>query len=171
MTRPTPRRARPRTTWTRRARLAVAVCAAAVLLGTGALAGATRTTDAYWVNPEYASGTVTAGRVLPATNPTCIKPLLGNLTFEWSHPSGGLTRTGYRWEVRQPSLLGLLETTASGTLGANATSISPSVNLTALGQGEFRLYAVHRAPGASVDWESVALVDTFVAVSALVVTC
>ncbi|GAA3698008.1 hypothetical protein GCM10022377_08660 [Zhihengliuella alba] len=145
------------------------------LAGTVALASvigaAVQPTEAAWVDGEYGTSGFAAGVVQPATNPQCAKASLTTVRFSWANATGGLTRTGYRWELRQPDLLGLLRTTATGTLAPGATSVQPQINLTALGTGEFRLYAVHRPAGSTVDWESVALVDNLTVVTALLVNC
>lgn len=123
--------------------LAASVAAAAV--GSG---GMFVTTEAAWVDPERATGTFTAGTVSPVTSMSCTSGLLQPVTFTWTAPVGGVTRTGYRWTVTG----GI---TGSGTLAANATSVVLTTGVLGLGSGTFSLYAV--GPGG---WESTAKTGT-----------
>lgn len=103
-------------------------------------------TEATWVDAEVGtSASLAAGEVLSATSLDCDGGLLQQATFSWTAPSGGLTRTGYRWTVTvNGNLVG------SGTLGPGATQVAPVLNgLLTLGQGTFSLYSV--GPGG---WES-----------------
>lgn len=123
---------------------AVAALAGALCLATAPPA----TTEAAWADAEVASGALTAGTVTPVTQMTCTAGVLQPVTFTWTAPAGGLTRTGYRWTVTG----GL---SGSGTLAASATSVSLTRGLLGLGSGTFSLYAV--GPGG---WESVAKTGT-----------
>ncbi|HEU5224136.1 MAG TPA: hypothetical protein VFU07_10745 [Candidatus Lumbricidophila sp.] len=119
-------------------------------LGTlGAVVGsATHRVEAAWLDAETATGSYTAGTVSPVTSMTCTAGLLQPVTFNWTAPVGGLTRTGYRWTVTG----GL---NGSGTLAANATSLQLSTGLLGLGSGTFSLFAVYDTDGAGpVHWES-----------------
>ncbi|WP_146145340.1 hypothetical protein [Microbacterium timonense] len=122
----------------RRVAAVVALAGALCLVATPPAA-----TEAAWADAENAGGAFTAGTVTPVTQMSCTSGLLQPVTFTWTAPSGGLTRTGYRWTVTG----GL---TGNGTLAADATSVSLTRGLLGLGSGTFSLYAV--GPGG---WESV----------------
>jgi hypothetical protein len=81
------------------------------------------------------------------------------VTFNWTAPTGGLPRTGYRYTVT-----GGLST--SGTLPATATSVQFATGLLGLGTGTFSLYAV--GPGA---WESPVKTGTLSFLTAILSSC
>ncbi|MDR6905953.1 hypothetical protein J2X63_001639 [Agromyces sp. 3263] len=126
------------------------VAAAGVLLVAASVALCTTTaqTDAAWSDTEVGTGSFAAGSVTPVTTMTCTAGLLQPVTYNWTAPAGGLTRTGYRWTVT-----GALS--GSGTLAPAATSVTLSTGLLGLGSGTFSLYAV--GPGG---WESTAKTGT-----------
>ena len=142
----------------RRRRLSAAVVALAGVLCLASLAPAS--TDAAWTDKEVgSSGTVTAGTVAPVTAMTCTDGLLAPITFRWTAPAGGLTRTGYRWVVSGSWSL-------NGTLAANATSQQFASGLLSLGSGTFSLYAV--GPGG---WESLVKTGSMSYLTGLVTGC
>ncbi|MBW9095556.1 hypothetical protein JNB62_17905 [Microbacterium jejuense] len=101
-------------------------------------------TEAAWVRTDVAGDTtLSAGTVAPVTQMTCTAGLLQPVTFSWTAPTGGLTRTGYRWTVT-----GGLNNNG-GDLPATATSISLNTGLLGLGSGTFSLYVL--GPGG---WRS-----------------
>lgn len=116
-----------------------------VALGLAGLVGlpsAATSTAAAWVDAEQAQGAgLTAGSVTRVASMTCTAGIASPARFTWPLPTGGLPRTGFRWEVT-----GAL--TGSGTLAAGATTIQLSSGLLGIGSGTFRLYAV------SGTWES-----------------
>jgi hypothetical protein len=143
-------------------RRTLAAVLAAVLVVALPVVGRVGSAEAAWGRTTVATGTFTAGTVSPARNMTCTAGLLTPITFNWQAPTGGLTRTGYRWTVTG----GL---TGSGTLAANATSVTLAGSLVAIGSGTFSLYAV--GPGG---WESVPVtgsVATLSLVLGLTTTC
>jgi len=141
-----------------RAKTLVAAAALATMALAGLAAPASPTTAA-WTDTERAtSATLTAGRVTAVSTMSCTTPL-GGPRFSWTAPTGGLTRTGYRWTVTG----GL---SGSGTLGANATNVQVSSGLLGIGTGTFSLYAV--GPGG---WESVAKTGTVSFVTAILFSC
>lgn len=101
-------------------------------------------TDAAWVDRETATAAaLTAGSVAPPTGFRCTDSgLLDAVTFSWTNPSGGLTRTEYRWAVTGTS-------STSGALPANATSIRLTTGILGFGSWTFTLRAV--GPGG---WQS-----------------
>lgn len=124
-----------------RARVAAAALACFVLAGT---ATAPSLTAAAWTDQEVAtSSLLTAGTVTPVTVMSCSAGAFQPVTFNWTPPAGGLTRSGYRWTVT-----GVIS--GSGVLAASATSVQLNSGLLGLGSGTFSLYAV--GPGG---WESV----------------
>lgn len=127
----------------RRGRLRIVVAAAAVAASV-ALIGTAQPTEAAWNDGERATGTFASGSVAAVTQMTCTAGLLQPVTFNWTAPAGGLTRTGYRWTVTG-GLAG------SGTLAAGATSLQLTNGLLGIGSGTFSLFAV--GPGG---WESAA---------------
>lgn len=167
----------PRVWWTRRARIAVAACATAVLLGAGALSGATRATDAAWVDPEYAAVATTAGTVNPVTNMTCTPgPILNRtyVTVAWDPPStasvgtsGAIAPTHYHYRVSTPMSLidlvnlllggGVPEFSVDEVIEASATrSVTVNNGLLGsgiLGTGYVEVWAEYRTAGGAV-WES-----------------
>ncbi|GAA5211641.1 hypothetical protein [Microbacterium kyungheense] len=127
----------------RRRRGVAAALALAGILGVAAMEPTP--TEAAWVGAEVGtSSSLQAGTVAPVTQMTCTAGLLQPVTFSWTAPAGGLTRTSYRWTVTG----GL---TGSGTLAAGATSVSLNTGILGLGAGTFSLFAV--GPGG---WEAVA---------------
>ncbi|WP_164861715.1 hypothetical protein, partial [Microbacterium sp. CPCC 204701] len=140
------------------------VGAAALILAGALCAGALAPapTEAAWTHREVASdATLQAGTVMPPPNMTCATGLLilAPVTFSWSAPTGGLTRSSYRWTVTG-SLNG------SGVLAANATSVTLSSGLLGLGTGTFSLYAV--GPGG---WESSPKTGTLSFLTGLLSSC
>ncbi|MHC2998574.1 hypothetical protein OB08_04930 [Microbacterium sp. HJ5] len=137
----------------------MAAGALAALVLAGVMAPALPTTAA-WTDRETATtSTLTAGRVQPANQLACTAGIASPITFTWSAPNGGLTRTGYRWAVTG----GL---TASGTLAANATTLQLTSGLLGIGSGMFSLYAV--GPGG---WESTARTATVSFTTGLLSAC
>lgn len=100
-------------------------------------------TRAGWTDSEYGTGTLTAGTVSPASNLSCSAGFLQPVVYNWSTPSGGVTRTGYRWTAIGSG--GSL----SGTLPAGATTITLRRGDLGTGSGTFTLWAA--GPGT---WES-----------------
>lgn len=125
------------------------VAAAVVVLAATILAVAPpphpQFTRAIWTDSEYGtSDTLTAGTVSPALNLSCgLTGLLLPVTYNWNPPSGGVTRTGYRWTATGPG------GSPSGTLVAGATTVTLSQGLLGIGSGTFTLWA--QGPGS---WES-----------------
>lgn len=115
-------------------RALVAVMAVACMTVAGFVGGPSDT-DAAWTDGENAHGVLTAGRVERVTNFSCTPRLLGPIDFAWTAPVGGLTRTGYRWEVTGVA-------TGSGTLTASATNMTLSPGLLLIGSGVYSLYAL-----------------------------
>lgn len=100
-------------------------------------------TEAAWSDAEVGTtDDLHAGTVSPVVQMTCTAGLLQPVTFSWTAPTGGLPRTGYHWTATG----GLAGT---GTLAANATSVTLTNGLIGIGSGTFSLYAV--GPGG---WES-----------------
>ncbi|UOQ87598.1 hypothetical protein MUN74_09715 [Agromyces endophyticus] len=122
-----------------RASMVVAAIAASVTV-----LGSAQQTEAAWNDGEAANGAFASGSVTAVTQMTCTAGLLQPVTFNWTAPTGGLARTGYRWTVTG----GL---TGSGTLAAGATSVQLTNGLLGIGSGTFSLYAV--GPGG---WQSAA---------------
>lgn len=126
----------------RRRRASILAASLTCVVAAGAWASPTAT-DAAWLDREVAtSSQLGAGTVSPVTAMTCTAGLLQPVTFSWTAPTGGITRTGYRWTVTG----GL---SGAGTLAAGATSVQLSTGLLGLGSGTFSLFVV-----GSGGWES-----------------
>ena len=133
-----------------------AVIAAMLLL---AVVPAASSSDAAWADREIAtSSSLSAGSVAPVPVMTCTSGI-GAVTFNWTAPTGGLARSGYRWTVTGAF-------TASGTLAANATSVQLTSGLLGIGTGTFSLYAVHAS-----GWESAPKSGTVSFLTALLSNC
>ena len=141
--------------------LRVGVVALAVASATLWLAAAPPfATTAAWTDSERSTtSTLTAGRVQPANQFACTAGIGAPINFTWTVPSGGLTRTGWRWAVTG----GI---TGSGTLAANATSLQITSGLLGIGTGTLSLYAV--GPGG---WESVPRTATIGFTTGLISSC
>lgn len=121
--------------------------------------------EAAWVDLEHSTGAFTAGTVSPVTAMTCTAGALAPVTFNWTAPVGGLTRTGYRAVVSGGF-------SREDLLAANTTSMQYTSGLLGLGTGTFSLYAVHDPDGAGpVHWESVVKTGTFGFVTSLLSSC
>lgn len=132
---------RPRRKQRRRLRAKVVPITLATLIAGVSAIGAPTPTVAAWGSNEHSTVTLTAGSVSPVDSMMCTAGLLQPVRFTWSPPTGGLTRTGYRWTVTG----GL---SGSGTLAANSTTITLDSGL-GLGTGTFALFAQ-----GSGGWES-----------------
>jgi hypothetical protein len=133
---------RPRRKQRRRLRAKVVPITLATLIAGVSAIGAPTPAVAAWASNEHSTVTFTAGSVSPVGSMTCTAGLLQPVSFTWSPPTGGLTRTGYRWTVTG----GL---SGSGTLAANSTTITLDSGLVGLGTGTFALFAQ-----GSGGWES-----------------
>ena len=144
----------------RRGRAVAAGMVLAAVVCAGALAPVE--TDAAWVDAEVGTSSgLAAGTVSPVVTMSCAPGvgILAPVTFSWSAPGGGLSRTGYRWTVT-----GALS--GSSTLAANATSVSLGSGLLGIGTGTFSLYAV--GPGG---WESTPKTGTLSFLTGLLSSC
>ena len=137
----------------------IAAAALACIALAGVIAAPTAT-DAAWTDREVStSSTLTAGRVTAVTAMTCAAGALAPVTFNWTAPTGGLARTGYRYTVT-----GGLST--SGTLGPAVTTVQFNTGLLGIGSGTFSLYAV--GPGG---WESVVKTGSMSFLTAILSSC
>lgn len=117
-------------------------------------------TRAVWVDSEFGSGSVTAGTVSPPLNLSCGSTgLLLPVTYHWNLPSGGVTRTGYRWTATGPG------GSPSGTLVAGATTLTLSQGLLGIGSGTFTLWS--QGPG---NWESTPVSGSYSVIGVLGLT-
>lgn len=115
-------------------------------------------TLASWTTPQYASGSLTAGTVAAPTVLHCSGGLLTNLTFRWTAPVGGLSRSGYTWTVT-PNGLG---PSGSGSAPSSATSVTVPSNILAIGTGTFSITAT--GPGG---WNSTPVTGSVTVIGAL----
>lgn len=117
-------------------------------------------TTAAWASPEYASGSFEAGRVLAPVSFRCGNDGAGtDVTFDWTAPVGGLTRTAYDWTLTSP---GSNQPSVQTPLPAGATSLTVKSGLLAL--GESRVSLVARGPGG---WASTPVTGRFTAAAVL----
>lgn len=123
---------------------ALGAAAALVIVAQTALTTGQSQTLASWSDAEHASGSFAAGTVDPPQGLSCGPTgLLQPVRYNWSHPAGGLERTGYRWTASGPG------GSPSGNLGPSATSVTLAQGLLGLGIGTFTLRAVGEG-----GWES-----------------
>lgn len=119
--------------------LAAGIVATTALVIAGAVAAPVSSAD--WSDGERAAGEFAAGVVTPPTHLVCASGLEDDaLRFTWTRPSGGLSRTEYRWT------LGSKSGTVDGT--ANAVNV-PASTLGVILNGTFSMQAV--GPGG---WRS-----------------
>ena len=131
----------------------VAVVIGAVALGTATPSGAS------WTQTHYHNVTVTTPTVTPVTVMSCTAGALSPVTFNWTAPVGGLTRTGYSYTVT-----GTI--TDSGTLAAGATSKQFTSGLLGIGSGTFSLVAT-----TASGWTSVPKTGTLSFLTAILSSC
>lgn len=127
-----------------------------------ALAGA-GPVEAAWVDPEYATVSVTSTSLVAPTKNGCTNIAL-SATFNWTNPSTGAPRTGYVFKIYQGSTL-----VGSAAPASTATSQATSGLLSTLLGGI--TYSV-RLRAANNLWRSTAVTGTFtVSLAGLITGC
>lgn len=130
------------------------VIALAVVAGLGAIASARPVAAAGWPDSEYATTVVSTTSVLAPTKTGCANNLGLSVTYRWSSPAGGATRTDYVFGVYYQGVLQGSPTTPT----AAATSVSTTGLLTSLLGGVTYTVRLQAASGA---WRSAAVTGTF----------
>ncbi len=121
--------------------------------------GSVAPSSASWTVTQYHNVTITTPTVSPVTIMSCTAGALSPVTFNWTLPVGGLTRTGFSYTVSGSF-------SDSGTLAASATSKQFTTGLLGIGTGTFSLVAT-----TASGWTSVPKTGTLTFVTAILSSC